>query len=125
MAFKTSPDAGYEGLNVPMFPSDSAVIQQMASASTYDLLTLKRGSAATGSPFAIQDVNGTQQYAITKNYGLALKVRTTRPTTGLVKGEILLLFHGSTPKLGICSSTAAQTIKLIRAKTKTFGRLTA
>jgi hypothetical protein len=36
-----------------------------------------------------------------------------------------LLFHGSTPKLGICSSTAAQTIKLIRARTKTFGRLTA
>jgi len=56
---------------------------------------------------------------------IRLTVYTTRPTTGLVKGDLMLLFHGSTPKLGICSSQAAQTIKLIRFKTKTFGRLTA
>jgi hypothetical protein len=54
-----------------------------------------------------------------------MKVITTRPTTALVKGELMVLFHGSTPKIGICSSTAAQTIKLVRLRTKTFGRLTA
>ena len=37
---------------------------------------------------------------------------TTGPTTGLSKGDFMLLFHNSTPKLGVCTSTAAQTIKL-------------
>jgi hypothetical protein len=118
-------DAGYEGLNLPMYPKDGTVMTQMGSASTAELLTLKRGSSATGSPFQVLDWDSNTKFAVTKNYGLRLNVRTTRPTTGLVKGEILLLFHGSTPKLGICSSTAAQTIKLIRARTKSFGRLTA
>lgn len=56
---------------------------------------------------------------------IQMPVLTTRPTTGLTKGELMLLFHGSTPKLGVCTSTGGQTIKLIRLKTKTFGRLTA
>jgi hypothetical protein len=56
---------------------------------------------------------------------LTLTIFTTRPTTGLIKGDLLLLMHTSTPKIGVCTSTAAQTIKLIRLKTKTFGRLTA
>ena len=50
---------------------------------------------------------------------------TTKPTTGLTKGELLLLFHGSTPKIAVCTSTAGQTLKMIRLKTKTLGRLTA
>ncbi len=50
---------------------------------------------------------------------------TTRPTTGLTKGELILLFHGSTPKLAVCTSESGQTLKMIRLKTKTFGRLTA
>ena len=54
-----------------------------------------------------------------------LPVRTTRPTTGLTKGELFLLFHGSTPKLALCTSTAGQTVKMASLKTKTFGRLTA
>ena len=125
MAYKTPQDAGYEGLNVPMYPSDSATIIQQTASSTYDLFTLQTAASATGSPFVVLDSTATQRFAITKNHGLALRVRTTRPTTGLVKGEVMLLFHNSTPKIGICTSTAAQTIKLIRAKTKTFGRLTA
>ena len=56
---------------------------------------------------------------------IRLQVFTTRPTTGLVKGDFFLLFHGSTPKLGVCTSQAAQTIKMVRLRTKTFGRLTA
>ena len=56
---------------------------------------------------------------------LQMKVFTTRPTTGLTRGDLVLLVHTSTPKLGVCISTAAQTIKMVSLKTKTFGRLTA
>ena len=56
---------------------------------------------------------------------IRMRALTTRPTTGLVKGDLMVIFHGSVPKLGVCSSTAAQTIKLVRCRTKTFGRLTA
>lgn len=56
---------------------------------------------------------------------IPLKTFTTKPTTGLVKGDLLLLFHGSMPKLSVCTSTAGQTIKMIRLKTKTLGRATA
>jgi hypothetical protein len=124
MANKTT-EGGYEGLNVPLYPADGFTITQMTASSAYDILTIKQAATATGAPISVIDSTDTQKFAVTKNYGLKLNIRTTRPTTGLVKGEVLLLFHGSTPKIGICSSTGAQTIKLIRAKTKSFGRLTA
>lgn len=89
-------------------------------------LKIVQASTPTASPLAVYSNDGTtSRFAVTKNSGLLLRVRTTRPTTGLTKGELMLLFHGSTPKLGVCTSTAAKTIKLIRLKTKTFGRLTA
>lgn len=53
------------------------------------------------------------------------KYFTTKPTTGLQKGDLIVLFHGSQPKLGVCSSSGAKTIKLIRLRTKTLGRGTA
>ena len=56
---------------------------------------------------------------------IRLKVYTTKPTTGLVKGDLYLVFHGSVPKLTVCFSTAAQGTKQIRLRTKTAGRLTA
>jgi hypothetical protein len=115
----------YGTFGVPLLPATGFTITQRTASTAVDLMTLKAAPSGTGSWFAAQDSDGTQRFAITKNAGLALRVRTTRPTTGLVKGEVLLLFHGSTPKIGICTSTAAQTIKLIRARTKTFGRLTA
>lgn len=52
-----------------------------------------------------------------------LKMYTTKPSTGLTKGELLLLFHGSTPKLAVCSSTGGQTLKFVNLKNKTIGRL--
>ncbi len=48
---------------------------------------------------------------------------TTKPTTGLTKGELVLLFHGSRPILGVCSSTGAQKIKMVTLKNTTVGRL--
>lgn len=88
-------------------------------------LSIARYSGPTAHAFQVTDNGGTVQTAITKNYAYLMKVRTTRPTTGLTKGELMLLFHGSTPKIGVCTSTAAKTIKMIRLRTKTFGRLTA
>jgi hypothetical protein len=53
-----------------------------------------------------------------------LNYYTTKPTTGLTKGELLLLFHGSRPILGMCSSSGAGTIKMVTLKNTTVGRLT-
>ena len=49
---------------------------------------------------------------------------TTAPTTGLVKGDMMVLFNTSLPRIGVCTSTAAQTIKYIRLKTKSINRAT-
>ena len=70
---------------------------------------------------------GVQSRLYSETFGdnISLKYYTTKPTTGLTKGDLMLLFHGSTPKLAVCSSTGAQTIKMIRLRTKSFGRLTA
>lgn len=70
-------------------------------------------------------VSANKAFRVTKNYNMLSRVYTCRPTTALTKGELMVLFHNSTPKIGICISTAGQQIKLIRLKTKTFGRLTA
>lgn len=47
------------------------------------------------------------------------------PTTELIKGDFFIGFNGSVPRIGICSSTAAQTVKYIRTRSKTFGSATA
>lgn len=88
-------------------------------------LRLLRASTPTASAISVSDNGGTSQWAVSKNYGILWKVRTTRPTTGLTKGEMFIAFHGSSPKICICTSTAGQTVKQVRARTKTFGRLTA
>jgi hypothetical protein len=90
-----------------------------------DMLTFTGAPSQTGDFLVAQDSARSQVFALTAEGRMEMKVFTTRPTTGLVKGELMVLFHGSTPKIGICSSTAAQTIKLVRLRTKTFGRLTA
>ena len=54
---------------------------------------------------------------------IILKSYTTKPTTGLSKGELVLLFHGSAPKLAVCSSVGGQTLKLVNFPTKSIGRL--
>ena len=66
--------------------------------------------------------------------GLALGINgiTVRPgfttaalTTGLTKGDLMIGFQGSVPRIGICSSTAAQTVKYIRTRSKSFASATA
>jgi len=109
------------GLAVPLF--GEATIEQQTAAT--DIVTIQGATSQTGDFLVCADVDGDELFGIGAAGRLQLKVLTTRPTTGLTKGELMLLFHGSSPKLGVCTSTAANTIKLIRLRTKTFGRLTA
>lgn len=104
--------------------ADGNIIITQAAAATVGL-KITRASTPTASAIQVTDNGGTAQFSVTKNYGVLWKVRTTRPTTGLTKGEMFIAFHGSSPKICVCTSTAAQTVKQVRARTKTFGRLTA
>lgn len=117
----TAGSKTYEGLAVPLL-GESLIVQQTGAT---DILTIEGGDGQTGDFIVCRSSTETQKLAVTAEGRLEMTVFTTRPTTGLVKGELMLLFHGSTPKIGVCTSTAGQTIKLIRLKTKTFGRLTA
>lgn len=101
------------------------VVLTQAAAGDVGLKIL-RASTPTAHALKIAD-NGdgtTKQFSVTKNYNILPRVYTTRPTTGLTKGEVMVLFHNSLPKIGICTSTAAQTIRLINVRSKTFGRRT-
>jgi hypothetical protein len=101
----------------------NVVMTQSAAADIG--LKIVRYSTPSANAITVTDNGGTATWGVTKNAGISWKVRTTRPTTGLVKGEMFVAFHGSSPKICICTSTAGQTVKQVRAKTKTFGRLTA
>lgn len=80
---------------------------------------------ATVAPLVIKNTSGTQVFSVSPTGNVNLKRYTTKPTTGLTKGDIFLTFHNSVPRLSACTSTAAQTVRFIRLKTKTNGRLTA
>lgn len=102
----------------------NVVITQAAAADIG--LKIVQASTPTVDVMAVYANDGTtQRFGITKNHGLRLRIRTTKPTTGLTKGELFLLMHNTNPKIGVCSSTATQKIKMIRLKTTTLGRLTA
>lgn len=102
----------------------NAVVTQQAAGDVG--IKIVRASGPTASAIQVTDNSGsTAVWSVTKNAGILWKVRTTRPTTGLTKGEMFIAFHGSSPKICICTSTAGQTVKQVRAKTKTFGRLSA
>jgi len=112
--------ATYKGLGVARYGGEFSIV----AVGTVPL-TITGIASQTAAYLQISGSDGTHQFSVSKNGGLILRRYTTRPTTGLSKNELILLVHTSTPKLGICTSVAAQTIKLIRLKTKTFGRLTA
>lgn len=112
----------FMGLAVPLYPSADVDIKPQAADVT---IAIQAHASQSANLFEFKNSSGTAELAFTKNFGLLPKVRTTKPTTGLTKGELLLIFHNSGPKLGVCSSTAAQTIKFMRFRTKTLGRLTA
>lgn len=111
----------FMGLAVPLFGESE--IKQTTAAN--DIFTVTGASGQTGNFLTAKKSDGTTMFGVNANGGVQLRILTTKPTTGMTKGELYLLFHGSTPKLGVCISTAGQKIKMIRLKTKTFGRLSA
>ena len=103
------------------------VITQKAAADVG--LVIKRATGPTANGLTISDNGGsaTKRFGISANYTVLMRFLTTRPTTGLTKGEMAVFFHTTTPKIGVVwtSASAASSWKLVRLKTKTFGRLTA
>lgn len=99
----------YKGLAVPL--NGEAEIQQINAAT--DVLTLTRKSGGTGDMVVIQDADGTERFVVRpKGYlGLTPNILTTAPTTGLVKGDLLVVWSGDFPSLGICISTATKAIR--------------
>ena len=109
----------YMGLAVPLF-GEFTITQQTGAT---DIMTIEGGDGQTGDFIVARTPSGTERFAVTAHGALQLRIFTTKPTTGLTKGELILLFHGSSPKLAVCTSTAGDTLKMIRLKTKTLGRL--
>ncbi len=115
----------YEGLAMPLY--GEAVMTQQNSK---DILSLKYATTTpTGTPtgnfLSFLNSGGTVLASVTGNANLQLRVYTTKPTTGLAKGELYCLFHGSRPYLAVCTSSATSAARMIRLRTKTNGRLTA
>lgn len=135
----------YMGLAVPIY-GEAEILQKTAAN---DILTLTKVTASSGDYLVMQTAGGGEQFVFNDSGGLEILGAaagsaggggitlagntfikfsvplTTRPTTGLDKGDLMLLFHGSRPIIGVCSSSAGNTIKMIRLRSKTFGRLTA
>lgn len=53
---------------------------------------------------------------------LRLKVFTTKPTTGLAKGELIMLFHNDYPNLAVCANGTSQLLYHVVLKDTTLGR---
>ena len=101
----------------------NVVITQGAAADIG--LSITRYSTPTTYAEAIYTNGGTLKYAISKNYNpIMANIVTTLPTTGLTKGELVMLFHGDRPILGVCISTAGKGVKMLTFKNGTIGRLT-
>ncbi len=93
-------------------------------------------SAPTGSAFGglgflpvydiagVTNTLGLTQTSVKASGHINLRRYTTKPTTGLTKGDVFLVFHNSWPAIGVCSSTAAQTVRMRRIYSKTMGRKT-
>lgn len=110
----------YDNLAVPLYYE----VEFTQNTAGTDIVTLSGHMDQTGDFLACVNHAGTERFAVSAKGGFRPRLFTTRPTTGLVKGEVILLFHNSLAKIGVCTSTAAQTIKMAQVRTKTFGRRT-
>ena len=76
----------------------------------------------------IQDSNAKVYKGLASAFPLNLGTGlTAAPSTELVKGDLMVVWGAnSVPNLGICTSTAAKTVKYVPAfATKTLGRTSA
>ena len=117
---------GYKGLAVPLW-GESEIVQQTAAT---DILTLTAVTGASGDFLVAQTAGGGEVFvvgaagevtaagklAVSANritFGTAGSV-TTAPTTGLSKGEMMVVWSSAThPVLGMCVSTATQLVQYI------------
>lgn len=139
----------WKGLAVPL--NGESNIIQIAAAD--DVLTITGASGQTGDFLVCENSSGTEKFYVDASGNIvtagtltatgnivtagALTVTgnriklgsalTTAPTTGLVKGDMFVIFGGTTataPNIGVCYSTATQGIKYFGAVTHTLGRQT-
>jgi len=110
----------YKGLAVPLY-GESEIVQQTAAT---DIITLTATSGATGDFLVAQTAGGGEVFVIEASgktsvisnrlvLGVA-EAPTTAPTTGLTKGEMMVVWSSAThPVLGMCVSTATNLVQYI------------
>jgi len=108
----------YKGLAVPL--NGESEIKQITAAT--DILTLTAVTAATGDFLVCQTAGGGELVVVDANGYLTVQRLiigaangvTTAPTTGMAKGEIMLVWDSVTnPVLGCCVSAATQLVQYI------------
>ena len=112
-------NSSYKGLAVPL--SGESQIHQTTAAT--DIVTLTAITGATGDFLVTQTAGGGEVAFIDANgYLTAQRMvwNSSTPTTGIVagltKGQMFIIWESSTaPVLGMCTSTAAQTVHYIAA----------
>ena len=110
--------SNYKGLAVPLIGESE--IKQVTAAT--DILTLTAVTGASGD-FLVCQTAGGGELAVIDASGYVTAQRlvignvnspTTAPTTGLTKGQMLLVWKSTThPVLGMCVSTATQLVQYI------------
>ena len=133
----------YKGLAVPLW-GESEITQVTAAT---DMLTLTRITGGTGDYLVLQDDGGTETFVINSAGAITTEHTTEKyfaggavipaaqylrwsagvssaPTTGLTKGDMFVALGGAqtAAQIGICISTAANTIRYAQAVYTTFGR---
>jgi len=108
----------YKGLAVPLWGESQ--IHQVTAAN--DMITLTAVTAATGD-FLVCETAGGGELVVVDASGYITAQRlmlgaangvTTAPTTGLTKGQIMVVWKSSThPVLGCCVSAATQLVQYI------------
>ena len=135
--------SSFKGLAVPL--SGESEIKQVTAAN--DVLTLTRVSGGAGDMLVIQDNDGTETFVISSAGAITTEHTTEQyfagggvipagqylrwsagvssaPTTGLTKGDMFVALGGgqTAAQIGICISTAANTLRYAQAVRSTFGR---
>jgi hypothetical protein len=132
----------YKGLAQPL----TGNFEQYGISTTEDMMTLTQVSGASGDFIVCQTSAGTEVFVVTVAGAMTVAGEltlsagatipaaqylnwaatvSTAPTTGLEKGDMMLIFSTSSPVLAVCTSTAGKTIKYISPfDTKTMNRTT-
>lgn len=125
----------FKGLAVPL--SGESEILQITLGD--DILTLRGVASQSGDFLVCRNSDLTEKFVIDVNGkvtaagGVSIPVDKylhwpsavgTAPITGLTEGDMFVSVSTSTPQIGICYSTAANSIRYFTADTKTYGRTT-